>query len=45
MADIPTSFQELWTEKKSFAHLATLQPDGSPQVTPVWLITPVVVSA
>ena len=24
-------------EKKSFAHLATLMPDGSPQVTPVWV--------
>jgi PPOX class probable F420-dependent enzyme len=23
-------------EKKGFAHLATLMPDGSPQVTPVW---------
>ena len=24
-------------EKKVFAHLATLMPDGSPQVTPVWI--------
>lgn len=24
-------------EKKAFAHLATLMPDGSPQVTPVWV--------
>ena len=23
--------------KKAFAHLATLMPDGSPQVTPVWI--------
>lgn len=23
-------------EKKAFAHLATLMPDGQPQVTPVW---------
>jgi PPOX class probable F420-dependent enzyme len=23
--------------KKSFAHVATLMPDGSPQVTPVWV--------
>lgn len=23
--------------KKTFAHLATLMPDGSPQVTPVWV--------
>lgn len=24
-------------EKRAFAHLATLMPDGSPQVTPVWV--------
>ena len=24
-------------EKKAFAHLATLRPDGSPHVTPVWV--------
>ena len=24
-------------EKKSYAHLVTLMPDGSPQVTPVWI--------
>ena len=24
-------------EKKTFAHMATLMPDGSPQVTPVWV--------
>ena len=24
-------------EKKAFGHLATLRPDGSPQVTPVWV--------
>jgi len=24
-------------EKKAFAHLATVGPDGSPQVTPVWV--------
>lgn len=23
-------------QKKAFAHLATIMPDGSPQVTPVW---------
>jgi PPOX class probable F420-dependent enzyme len=30
--------QEYWDllEKKAFAHLATLMPDGTPQVTPVW---------
>src|ERR1700730_18432597 len=26
----------LLNDKKAFAHLATLMPDGSPQVTPVW---------
>jgi hypothetical protein len=36
MAEIPAGFLDLLTEKKAFAHLATLQPDGSPQVTPVW---------
>jgi PPOX class probable F420-dependent enzyme len=36
MADIPDAFLDLLTEKKSIANLATLQPDGSPQVTPVW---------
>ena len=33
---IPEGFQDLF-EKKSFAHWATLNPDGSPQNTPVWL--------
>jgi len=28
-------FKDLFT-KKTFAHLATLNADGSPQVTPVW---------
>ena len=36
MAEIPTSFLDLLTEKKALANIATLQPDGSPQVTPVW---------
>jgi PPOX class probable F420-dependent enzyme len=36
MTDIPDGFQDLLTEKKAFAHLATIMPDGSPQVTPVW---------
>ena len=34
---IPQSHVPLLTEKKAFAHLATLMPDGSPQVTPVWV--------
>ena len=33
---IPDKFMPVMTQKKSFAHLATLMPDGSPQVTPVW---------
>ena len=37
MADIPAGFMDLLTDKKAFAHLATIQPDGSPQVTPVWI--------
>ncbi len=34
-ATIPQQFQDLLT-KKAFASLATVMPDGSPQVTPVW---------
>jgi PPOX class probable F420-dependent enzyme len=33
---IPEKFVPLLTQKKAFADLATLMPDGSPQVTPVW---------
>ncbi len=33
---IPESFLDLFS-KPAFAHLATLMPDGSPQVTPVWI--------
>ena len=29
-------YMDLLTEKKAFASLATVMPDGSPQVTPVW---------
>ena len=32
----PPQFRDLLETKKAFAHLATLLPDGSPQVTPVW---------
>ena len=32
---LPRLFRDLLT-KKAFANLATLMPDGSPQVTPVW---------
>ena len=34
-ASIPEQFKDLF-EKKAFANLATLMPDGRPQVTPVW---------
>jgi PPOX class probable F420-dependent enzyme len=33
---IPNKFLPLLTQKKALAHLATIMPDGSPQVTPVW---------
>ncbi len=36
MAEIPQGFLDLLTEKKALANIATVQPDGSPQVTPVW---------
>ncbi len=34
--NIPIEFQDL-LQKKPFAHLATVNPDNSPQVTPVWI--------
>jgi len=37
MAVIPEPFLDLLTQKKAFANLATIMPDGSPQVTPVWV--------
>jgi PPOX class probable F420-dependent enzyme len=36
MAAIPEKYLDLLQQKKAFANLATLMPDGSPQVTPVW---------
>lgn len=33
---IPESHRDI-IEAKNFAHMATLMPDGSPQVTPVWV--------
>jgi PPOX class probable F420-dependent enzyme len=33
--EIPQQYQDLLS-KVAFAHLATLMPNGSPQVTPVW---------
>ncbi len=36
MVAIPEKYLELLQTKKCFANLATVMPDGSPQVTPVW---------
>ncbi|HXN42849.1 MAG TPA: PPOX class F420-dependent oxidoreductase [Xanthobacteraceae bacterium] len=36
MAAIPDKYLDLLQQKKTFANLATVMPDGSPQVTPVW---------
>ena len=33
---IPDKFLPVLKDKLALAHLATLMPDGSPQVTPVW---------
>ena len=35
-ATIPDKYLDLLEQKKAFAILATVMPDGSPQVTPVW---------
>jgi len=36
MTGIPEAFKDLLTTKKAFANLATINADGTPQVTPVW---------
>lgn len=36
MPNIPEKFRDLFS-KPAFANLATIMPNGSPQVTPVWL--------
>jgi PPOX class probable F420-dependent enzyme len=33
---IPDKYKDLF-QKRAFGHLATLMPNGSPQVTPVWI--------
>jgi PPOX class probable F420-dependent enzyme len=33
---VPERFLPVLLQKKAFAQLATLMPDGSPQVSPVW---------
>jgi PPOX class probable F420-dependent enzyme len=35
-AAIPEKYKDLF-DKKAFANLATVMPDGTPQVTPVWV--------
>lgn len=37
MTTIPESHLDLVTNKPAFANLATVMPDGTPQVTPVWV--------
>ena len=37
MAESIDTWRDLLTNKKAFAHVATLMPDGTPQVTPVWI--------
>ncbi len=34
---IPAAYEDLLNEKKTFVHLATTMPDGTPQVSPVWV--------
>ena len=36
MASIPAGYRDLF-ERESFANFATVMPDGTPQVTPVWI--------
>jgi len=36
MPTVPDGFKDLLTAKKAFANLATINADGTPQVTPVW---------
>jgi PPOX class probable F420-dependent enzyme len=36
MEKIPASHQDI-LEKRAFAHVATIDADGEPQVTPVWI--------
>jgi PPOX class probable F420-dependent enzyme len=36
MSAVPEAFTDLLTTKKAFANLATINADGTPQVTPVW---------
>ena len=40
MAVIAENYLDLLQQKKTFANLATIMADGSPQVTPVWFDSP-----
>jgi PPOX class probable F420-dependent enzyme len=35
-AMVPDKYLDLLQQKKAFANIATVNPDGTPQVTPVW---------
>ena len=37
MAESIDTWRDLLVNKKAFAHVATLMPDGRPQSTPVWI--------
>lgn len=37
MAESIDTWRDLLVNKKAFAHVATLMPDGTPQSTPVWI--------
>jgi predicted pyridoxine 5'-phosphate oxidase superfamily flavin-nucleotide-binding protein len=39
MAAIPADYLDLLQQNAAFAHLATIMPNGTPQVTPVWSTT------
>jgi hypothetical protein len=36
MVEIPAAYLDLLQQKAAIANLATIMPDGTPQVTPVW---------
>src|SRR5260370_34887375 len=36
MTEVAEKYSDLLSQKKAFAHIATLMPDGSAQVAPVW---------
>jgi PPOX class probable F420-dependent enzyme len=36
MVAVPDNYLDLLQQKTAFAELATVMPDGTPQVTPVW---------